>query len=83
MAKTVKTSPKSSRAAGAGYEDSPADRKADAKAAAKAPAMGAKMGKPGKPKAKGVPGGVIGKIARAKGAAPGGPNYHGSKSKGR
>lgn len=27
-------------------------------------------------KAKGVPGGVIGAIARSKGAAPGGPNYH-------
>lgn len=30
-------------------------------------------------KAQGVPGGVIGKIAREKGAAPGGPNYHGAK----
>ena len=30
-------------------------------------------------KAQGVPGGVIGAIARKKGAAPGGPNYHGSK----
>lgn len=30
-------------------------------------------------KAKGVPGGVIGAIARKEGAAPGGPNYHGSK----
>jgi hypothetical protein len=28
-------------------------------------------------KAKGVPGGVIGAIARSKGAAAGGPNYHG------
>jgi hypothetical protein len=28
---------------------------------------------------KGVPGGVIGNRARAKGAAPGGPNYHGGK----
>jgi hypothetical protein len=28
---------------------------------------------------KGVPGGVIGAIARSKGAAPGGPNYHPSK----
>lgn len=28
-------------------------------------------------KAQGVPGGVIGEIAREKGAAPGGPNYHG------
>lgn len=26
---------------------------------------------------KGVPGAVIGAIARSKGAAPGGPNYHG------
>jgi len=32
-------------------------------------------------KAKGVPGGVIGAIARKKGAAPGGPNYYGSKKK--
>lgn len=32
-------------------------------------------------KAQGVPGGVIGSIARKKGAAPGGPNYHPSKSK--
>lgn len=30
-------------------------------------------------KAKGVPQAVIGAIARAKGAAPGGPNYHGGK----
>lgn len=30
-------------------------------------------------KAQGVPGGVIGEIARRKGAAPGGPNYHGGK----
>lgn len=30
-------------------------------------------------KAKGVPGAVIGEIARSKGAAPGGPNYHGRK----
>ena len=30
-------------------------------------------------KAAGVPGGVIGAIARKKGAAIGGPNYHGSK----
>ena len=29
----------------------------------------------------GVPGGVIGKIARSKGAAPGGPNYKGGKAK--
>jgi hypothetical protein len=33
-------------------------------------------------KAQGVPGGVIGEIARKKGAAPGGPNYHGGKRKG-
>lgn len=32
-------------------------------------------------KARGVPGGVIGKIARSKGAAPGGPHYHGGKKK--
>lgn len=30
-------------------------------------------------KDKGVPGGVIGNIARAKGAAPGGPHFHGKK----
>lgn len=29
--------------------------------------------------AKGVPKGVIGEIARRKGAAPGGPNYHGKR----
>lgn len=29
--------------------------------------------------AQGVPGGVIGMLARAKGAAPGGPNFHGKK----
>lgn len=33
-------------------------------------------------RAEGVPGGVIGAIARSKGAAPGGPNYHGGKRKG-
>jgi hypothetical protein len=32
-------------------------------------------------KAQGVPGGVIGNLARAAGAAPGGPNYHGGKAK--
>lgn len=32
-------------------------------------------------KAKGVPGGVIGTLARAAGAAPGGPNYHGKRRK--
>lgn len=32
-------------------------------------------------KAQGVPGAVIGAIARRKGAAPGGPNYHGGKRK--
>lgn len=30
-------------------------------------------------KARGVPGGVIGNLARKAGAAPGGPNYHGGK----
>lgn len=30
-------------------------------------------------RARGVPGGVIGAIARSEGAAPGGPNYHGPK----
>ena len=30
-------------------------------------------------RAAGVPPGVIGAIARKKGAAPGGPNYHGGK----
>ena len=34
-------------------------------------------------KAQGVPGGVIGEIARKKGAAPGGPNFHGGKKGGR
>ena len=32
-------------------------------------------------KAEGVPGGVIGELARKAGAAPGGPNYHGGKRK--
>lgn len=32
-------------------------------------------------KDEGVPGGVIGAIARKKGAAPGGPNYHGKRGK--
>lgn len=32
-------------------------------------------------KAKGVPGGVIGEIARKKGAAPGGKNFHGGKGR--
>jgi hypothetical protein len=32
-------------------------------------------------KAHGVPGGVIGAIARAKGAAPGGPHYHGKHAR--
>ncbi len=32
-------------------------------------------------KAMGVPGGVIGNLARQAGAAPGGPNYHGPKAK--
>lgn len=32
-------------------------------------------------KDRGVPGGVIGNLARAAGAAPGGPNYHGKKAK--
>ena len=31
-------------------------------------------------RAQGVPGGVIGAIARRKGAAPGGPNYRGGKN---
>lgn len=30
-------------------------------------------------KDQGVPGGVIGEIARSKGAAPGGPNFHAGK----
>jgi hypothetical protein len=33
-------------------------------------------------KAQGVPDGVIGEIARKKGAAPGQKNYHGKKKKG-
>lgn len=32
-------------------------------------------------KSQGVPGGVIGEIARKKGAAPGQKNYHGKKGK--
>ena len=32
-------------------------------------------------RSQGVPGGVIGNLARAAGAAPGGPNYHPSKRK--
>jgi hypothetical protein len=36
-------------------------------------------GRAAKLKAEGVPGAVIGAIARSKGAAPGGPNYHGGK----
>lgn len=34
-------------------------------------------------KARGVPGGVIGEIARSKGAAPGGPNFRGGKRRGK
>ena len=34
-------------------------------------------------KAKGVPAGVIGALARKAGAAPGGPNYHGGKKAGK
>jgi hypothetical protein len=34
-------------------------------------------------KAQGVPGGVIGEMARAKQAAPGQKNYHGRKAKGK
>jgi hypothetical protein len=36
-------------------------------------------GRAAKLKAEGVPGGVIGAIARAKGAAPGGPRFRGGK----
>lgn len=36
-------------------------------------------GRAAKLKAKGVPGAVVGAIARRKGAAPGGPNYHGKR----
>jgi hypothetical protein len=32
-------------------------------------------------KAQGVPGGVIGNLARKAGAAPGGPKYHGGKKR--
>jgi hypothetical protein len=32
-------------------------------------------------KSEGVPGAVIGAIARSKGAAPGGPNYHPTRKK--
>lgn len=34
-------------------------------------------------KAEGVPAGVIGELARKKGAAPGQKNYHGPKKKGK
>lgn len=34
-------------------------------------------------KAQGVPGGVIGEIARRKGAAPGQKNFHGKSGRGR
>jgi hypothetical protein len=34
-------------------------------------------------KAQGVPGGVIGALARKAGAAPGGRNYHGGKKRGK
>jgi hypothetical protein len=36
-------------------------------------------GRAAKLKSEGVPGAVIGAIARSKGAAPGGPHYHGGK----
>lgn len=38
-------------------------------------------GRAAKLKAEGVPQGEIGIIARRKGAAPGGPNYHGKRGK--
>lgn len=38
-------------------------------------------GRAAKLKAAGVPGGVIGAIARAKGAAPGQKNFHGRRAK--
>ena len=38
-------------------------------------------GRAAKLKSMGVPGGVIGAIARSKGAAPGGPLYRGSRSR--
>jgi len=34
-------------------------------------------------KAQGVPGGVIGALARRAGAAPGQPNYHGKRKRGK
>lgn len=40
-----------------------------------------KGGRAAQLEAKGVPGGVIGNIARSKGAAPGGPNYRGGRGK--
>ncbi|MGH2903444.1 MAG: hypothetical protein ACRDK7_07675 [Solirubrobacteraceae bacterium] len=36
-------------------------------------------GRAAQPKAEGVPGGVIGNIARREGAAPGQKNYHGKR----
>lgn len=38
-------------------------------------------GRAAKLRSEGVPGAVIGAIARSKGAAPGGQNFHGRKSK--
>jgi len=53
-----------------------ADTKKTGKFRGKSNALG-HGGRAAQLKARGVPGGVIGNIARRKGAAPGGPNYHG------
>ena len=54
------------------------DKKMPAKYKGKSTKLG-HGGRAAKLKAEGVPGGVIGNIARSKGAAPGGPHYHGGK----
>lgn len=54
------------------------DKKMPKKYAGKSTALG-HGGRAAKMKAEGVPGGVIGEIARKKHAAPGQSNYHGKK----
>lgn len=67
------------------YESTKADRMADRKGAKTTGTFAGKSnalghgGRAAQLKAQGVPQGVIGEIARAKGAAPGGPNYHGKR----
>lgn len=59
-----------------GFSDSKNDTKKTGKFHGKSNKLGY-GGRAAQLKAKGVPGGVIGDIARAKGAAKGGKNYHG------